>query len=143
MIPQTPQQLAEAERRITHDITRRHFFGRCGVGLGALALNQLLSADGFGASPKIDPARPMSPRVPHFPAKAKNVIFLFMAGGPSQLAVYPDGWHLLLRDLDWATTMADLTAWLAATGGPLPSGFEGIKPLDETSCLELVGEGSA
>ena len=64
-------------------------------------------------------------------------------GGPWQLAVYPDGWHLLLRDLDWATTMADLTAWLAATGGPLPPGFEGIKPLDETSCLELVGEGSA
>ena len=73
------------------DITRRHFFGRCGVGLGAIALNQLLSEDGLGAgSPVIDPAHPMNPRVPHFAPKAKRVIYLFMAGGPSQLDLFED-----------------------------------------------------
>ena len=67
------------------DITRRHFFEKCGVGLGALALNQLLTADG---AVKIDPAHPMAPRMPHFAPKAKRVIYLFMAGGPSQLDLF-------------------------------------------------------
>ena len=67
------------------DITRRHFFEKCGVGLGALALNQLLSADG---AVNIDPASPMAPRMPHFAPKAKRVIYLFMAGGPSQLDLF-------------------------------------------------------
>ncbi len=67
------------------DITRRHFFEKCGVGIGALALNQLLSADG---AVKIDPANPMLPRAPHFAPKAKRVIYLFMAGGPSQLDLF-------------------------------------------------------
>ena len=72
-------------------ITRRHFFGRCGVGLGAIALNQLLSEDGLGAGgPVIDPAHPMNPRAPHFAPKAKRVIYLFMAGGPSQLDLFED-----------------------------------------------------
>ena len=33
---------------------------------------------------------PMAPREPHFPAKAKSVIYLFMAGGPSQLELFSD-----------------------------------------------------
>ncbi len=85
-----PQQLAELERRLTHDVTRRHFFGRCAVGLGAIALNQMLQEEGFAAGPKIDPANPMDPRVPPLPAKAKNVIYLFMAGGPSQLDLFDE-----------------------------------------------------
>ncbi len=82
------QQLDEFNRRFTHDVTRRHFFGRCAVGLGAIALNQMLSEDGYGAGPKIDPANPMDPRTPPLPAKVKNVIYLFMAGGPSQLDLF-------------------------------------------------------
>jgi hypothetical protein len=71
--------------------TRRHFFGQCGVGVGAMALNLLLQQDGHGARPvKLDPANPLDPRQPHFPAKAKNVIFLFMAGAPSQLELFDD-----------------------------------------------------
>jgi hypothetical protein len=82
------QQLDELGRRLTHDVTRRHFFGRCAVGLGAIALNQMLSEDGYGAGPKIDPANPMDPRTPPLPAKVKKVIYLFMAGGPSQLDLF-------------------------------------------------------
>jgi hypothetical protein len=67
--------------------TRRHFFSQCGVGLGQIALGGLLSGGQmFGA--EAAPSNPMAPKAPHFPAKAKNVIFLFMAGGPSQLEMF-------------------------------------------------------
>jgi hypothetical protein len=69
--------------------TRRHFFQNCGVGIGAIALQSLLQQDGL-AAPKIDPANPLAPRQPHYPAKAKSVIFLFMAGAPSQLELFED-----------------------------------------------------
>ena len=69
--------------------TRRHFFRQCGVGIGAMALGALLAQDGV-AAPKIDPAHPLDPRQPHFPAKAKSVIYLFMAGAPSQLELFDD-----------------------------------------------------
>src|SRR5438067_838959 len=74
--------------------TRRHFFGQCGVGLGSIALNLLLQQDGITAPapPKVkyDPANPLAPRAGHFPGKVKNVIFLFMAGAPSQLELFDD-----------------------------------------------------
>ena len=72
------------EERLLLSATRRHFFSRCGIGLGQIALASLLG-DGklFGAATK--PQNPMAPKPPHFPAKVKNVIYLFMAGGPSQL----------------------------------------------------------
>lgn len=70
--------------------TRRHFFQRCGVGVGALALQQLLQKDGHAASVQIDPQQPMRPRQPQFEPRAKNVIFLFQAGGPSQLELFSD-----------------------------------------------------
>src|SRR5437870_464571 len=63
-------------------ITRRHFFGDCAIGLGGLALASLLDSVGDEVT------SPLSPKPGHFPAKAKNVIFLFMAGGPSQLEMF-------------------------------------------------------
>jgi hypothetical protein len=69
------------------DITRRHFFNRCSLGVGSLALQQMLAGDSQ-ASVKIDPANPMASRRPHHTAKAKRVIYLFMAGGPSQLDLF-------------------------------------------------------
>jgi hypothetical protein len=69
------------------DITRRHFFNRCGLGVGSLALQQILAGESQ-ASVKIDPANPMASRRPHHTAKAKRVIYLFMAGGPSQLDLF-------------------------------------------------------
>ena len=67
-------------------ITRRWFFQQCGVGLGAIALGELFKQQGIAAS--VAPANPLAPRQPHFPAKAKNVIFLFMAGAPSHLELF-------------------------------------------------------
>ncbi|XZE45380.1 DUF1501 domain-containing protein [Pirellulaceae bacterium SH467] len=66
--------------------TRRHFFERCGIGVGALALQQLLAQSGLGAGLGAAlESNPLAPKNPHFAPKAKRVIFLFMAGGPSQL----------------------------------------------------------
>src|SRR5213593_1272397 len=69
-------------------VTRRWFFRQCGVGLGSVALASLLGADkAFGAvAPK--GANPLAPRQPHFKPKAKRVIYLFMAGAPSQLDLF-------------------------------------------------------
>jgi hypothetical protein len=69
-------------------LTRRHFFGQCGVGLGSVALASMLAAEGHGAIQPPDLTNPLAPRAPHFPPKAKRVIFLFMAGGPSQLELF-------------------------------------------------------
>jgi hypothetical protein len=63
--------------------TRRHFFGQCAVGLGSLALTSLLN-EGRAE----ETVNPLAPRKPHHAPKAKSVIFLFMAGGPSQLELF-------------------------------------------------------
>ena len=84
--------------------TRRHFFADCGVGLGALALASLVrgqAAAGATAEPDGDVPRSLAPggatavganplvaRPGHLAARAKNVIYLFMAGGPSQLELF-------------------------------------------------------
>jgi hypothetical protein len=65
-------------------ITRRWFFEQCGVGLGAMALRALLP----GAANAATAADPLLPHAPHFAPKVKNVIFLFMAGGPSHLELF-------------------------------------------------------
>lgn len=73
--------------------TRRHFFQNCGVGVGSIALADLLSreaavgAEGAGVHANTDP---MSPKPSHHAPRAKAVIFLFMAGGPSQLDLFTD-----------------------------------------------------
>jgi hypothetical protein len=76
----------------THELqaaTRRHFFRECGVGVGKFALASLLTA-GLGRQALAAPegANPLAAKPPHFPAKAKAVIHLFMAGAPSQLEMF-------------------------------------------------------
>ena len=89
---QHPRNLAELR-----DITRRQFFETCGVGVGKIALASLLVGGTervFAANPSSAPAtapaapRPMAPRKPHFPAKAKRVIYIFQVGAPSQLDLF-------------------------------------------------------
>jgi hypothetical protein len=59
-------------------LTRRHFFEQSALGIGALALSSLIDEELFAAAPQ----------APHFAAKAKHVIYLFMAGAPSQLDLF-------------------------------------------------------
>ncbi|HAY82667.1 MAG TPA: sulfatase [Planctomycetaceae bacterium] len=69
------------------EILRRHFFSRCSIGLGSVALTSLLSQDALRAA-DTQVRNPLAPQSTHFPARAKSVIFLFMAGGPSQLEMF-------------------------------------------------------
>jgi hypothetical protein len=73
--------------QILREKTRRHFFGECGVGVGAMALSQLLGKETHASSP-VHSGNPLAPKPPHFQPKAKRVIYLFMAGGPSQLEMF-------------------------------------------------------
>jgi hypothetical protein len=72
-------------------IARRWFLQQCGVGLGAIGLADLLRAESTRSGDRAATAAasdPLAPKTPHFKAKAKNVIFLFMAGGPSHLELF-------------------------------------------------------
>ena len=80
------------EQLFVREQTRRHFFGNAGLGIGSLGLAHLMTdgqlesrAQGPGLLP---PGAPGIPQNGHFQAKAKRVIYLFMAGGPSQLELF-------------------------------------------------------
>jgi len=64
------------------DQTRRHFFRNASIGLGTVALAQLLESEGRAAED------PLASRPPHFKPRAKNVIFMFMEGAPSQMDLF-------------------------------------------------------
>jgi hypothetical protein len=70
------------------ETTRRYFFGQCAVGLGQVALASLLRNGSIQAAESAQPVNPLAPKAPHYPSKAKSVIYLFMAGGPSQLDLF-------------------------------------------------------
>lgn len=64
-------------------LSRRWFLKECGVGLGALALRSLFQENASAAA-----VNPLAPKTPHFEPRAKNVIYLFMAGAPSHLELF-------------------------------------------------------
>jgi hypothetical protein len=79
-----------ATNDFVRQITRRHFFGQTGLGLGTAALTSLLARDGMplgGTLPGV-PLGGALPGVPHFAPKAKRAIWLFMAGAPSQIDTF-------------------------------------------------------
>ena len=69
---------------------------KCGVGMGSLALSSLLGAA----------TDPMAPKQPHHKPKAKNVIYLFMAGGPSHIEMFDN--KPMLAKFDGTLPPADL-----------------------------------
>src|SRR4051794_11828049 len=68
-------------------LTRRHFFGRAGLGIGTAALASLLDRDA-SAAPAAASASGGLAGLPHFPPRAKRVIYLFQSGAPSQLDLF-------------------------------------------------------
>jgi hypothetical protein len=66
-------------------VSRRWFLKDCGVGLGAIALHSLLQKEGQA---RVAHESSLAPRMPHFPPRAKNVVYLFMAGAPSHLEMF-------------------------------------------------------
>ena len=72
------------------EINRRELLRRCGAGFGSLALTAMLNAEATSTSLSAGAAdqNPLAQRTPHFAARAKRVIFLFMPGGPSQVDTF-------------------------------------------------------
>lgn len=81
--------------------SRRWFLRDCGVGLGSFALGSLFASES-GASG----TDPLAPKRPHHLAKAKNVILLFMGGGPSQFEMWD--YKPTLQRLDGTLPPADV-----------------------------------
>ncbi len=77
--------------------TRRQLFKDSVTGLGTIALASLMNADLFGAA-KPEPADLLRPKAPHFRSRAKNVIYLHMAGAPSTIDMFD--FKPKLNDLD-------------------------------------------
>ena len=72
-------------------LSRRDLLRRTGTGLGLLGLAALLAEPGLGLSTARaddDYHNPLAPREPHFPAKAKHVIHIFLNGGPSHVDTF-------------------------------------------------------
>ena len=81
------------QRKLLLETTRRHFFERCGVGIGAMALAELLGSPAATAAPSStakSAAGGLAPAAARHTPRAKAVIFMFMAGGPSQLDLFTD-----------------------------------------------------
>ncbi|MEY2880612.1 MAG: hypothetical protein RLZZ15_2992 [Verrucomicrobiota bacterium] len=98
--------MPHAPRLADHFLTRRDFLTRAGIGFGALGLAAITGPNAFAAAPAaptapglgLDLNRPLAPRAPHFPGKAKRVIHIFANGGPSQVDTFDpkpalDKWH--------------------------------------------------
>src|SRR5436190_13144320 len=73
-------------------VTRRDFLCHAGGGFGMLALASLLDGAGLlagnAAAAPTTPVNPLAPKSPHFAGRARNVIFLFMSGGPSHVDLF-------------------------------------------------------
>ena len=100
------RQHDQAQRVHVQAVKRRWFFRECGVGLAGIAATNLLVRDGWAADstpPLAAPTtagapNPLAPKAPHFPAKAKRVIYMFHAGAPSQLELFDHKPELAKRD---------------------------------------------
>lgn len=75
---------------------RRWFFGECGVGLAGIAATSLLAQQAAGSLR--ENANPLAAKQPHFPARAKRVIYMFQAGAPSHLELFDNKPELTKSD---------------------------------------------
>jgi hypothetical protein len=103
------------EQSIDHQ-SRRSFLGQSSLGIGSLALASLLDQDANAANKAGG-----QPSLPHFAAKAKRVIFLCMAGGPSHL-----------ESFDYKPKLAEMH------GKPMPTSFTANQPIAQLQGHKLV-----
>ena len=110
--------------RIANWINRRTFLSRTGVGLGSVALTSMLQSERAAANSRADQSYRGLPDVPHLPARAKRVIFLCMAGGPSHLETFD-----YKPDLD------------RLNGQPMPASFTEGQPIAQLQGQALKVQG--
>src|SRR6056300_1173347 len=80
------------------NFTRRDFLNKTSLGLGAVALNSLISPSYLGASTLFKGNGDPILGKPHFPPKVKRVIYLFQSGAPSQIDLFDN--KPLLREMN-------------------------------------------
>lgn len=78
--------MPDSQRRL-QSLTRRHLFKQTGLGIGTIALSALLN-EGHASTEAPAAVNSLTPRAPHFSPRVKNIIYLFMAGGPSQIDLF-------------------------------------------------------
>src|SRR5262245_53166068 len=100
-------------------ITRRQMLCSLGSGFGALGLASVLASETALAATG-DANNPLAPKAPHFPPRAKRVIFLFMNGGPSQVDTF-DPKPALVK---YVGQSKEGTTRLKAAGKLMPSPFK-------------------
>src|SRR4051812_17720702 len=99
-------------------MSRRRMLRESSAGFGSLALAAMLAGESKAEAPRGTPttgANPLAPRPPHFEARAKRVIFLFMKGGPSHVDTF-DPKPLLQRDDGKPLPFAKPRVQFATTG---------------------------
>ena len=111
-------------------ITRRQFFCRCSTGMGVMALASLLQDNALGALTGEPDALAVGGRPTHFAPKAKRIIFLHMAGAPSQLDLFDP--KPKLKELDGKPIPDELVknerfAFIRGTPMVLPSPYEFVQ----------------
>jgi hypothetical protein len=110
----------DAYERWQQDFSRRTFLQRGFAGIGGMALSQLLGADSSGALPFLQSQGGL-----HFPARAKRVVHLCMAGGPSHLESFDPK-----------------PALVALNGKPFPESFTAGQQLAQLQGSKLVARGA-
>jgi hypothetical protein len=114
--------------------SRRELLNRCGGGIGALALTDMLK----GAT-----TNPMAPKAPHFPGKAKAVISIFCYGGVSQVDTFDPKPELRRRAGEAMSGKGNVVVSQGHPGGLLPSPWEfkkyGQCGMDVSSLFPHVG----
>src|SRR5438045_864019 len=99
---------------------RRRFLQEAGLGFGSLALASLLQSD-TGAATASDP---LALKPPHFPAKLKSIIWLFMTGAPSQVDTWDYKPELQKRDGQTLAGADPKTGFFTTSGKCLKSPFQ-------------------
>jgi hypothetical protein len=100
--------------------SRRQFLQRAGLGCGSLALAALMHQEGLLGSAQAS----VTPRAPHYPSKAKAVIWLFMTGSPSQVDTFDYKPELQKRDGQTLSGADPKTGFFTTSGKCLRSPFK-------------------
>ncbi len=129
------QHLREYRAAISQQMTRRDALSKIGAGMGSIGLAGMMGQGSLSGATGSSP-NPLAPKEPHFPAKAKRIIQLFMPGGPSQVDTF-DYKPMLAKHAGERPSIVDRKTLRNTKLGLMPSPF-GFKRYGE--CGKMVSD---
>src|SRR2546427_8362277 len=123
-------------------LTRRHFFSLTSTGIGVAALASLLNHDLRASDEAPNPAGGL-PGLPHFPPRAKRVIYLFQSGAPSQMDLFdykPKLERFFATELPDSVRMGQRLTGMTATQASFPVAPSRFKFARHGRCGAWVSE---